>query len=217
MLITMNNALKSKLPTFSVGVISYSNINVQQSATEIKLDIKEISSKQQTHANVADINGIKEGRILFKALGIDPSRYRPSSEALLRRVVKGDELPSIHSAADINNLFSMKYALPIGIYDQDKLEYPIEIRIGKNSDSYEAINNREVNMSGKLLSADTLGPFGSPIVDSKRTMVTTDTKNALQFIYFHLELEEEEKQSIIDDMKAYFTFHHGGEASSLIL
>lgn len=217
MLITISDELKSIVPSFTVGVISYSNINVQQSATEIKLDLKEISSSQQKHDNVTDINGIKEGRSLFKALGIDPSRYRPSSEALLRRIIKGDDLPSIHSAADVNNLFSIKYALPIGIYDQDKLENPLEIRIGKNSDMYEAINNRETNMSGKLLSADSIGPFGSPIVDSKRTMVTIDTKNALQLIYFHLELDETKKDAIMKDLSEYFTFHHGGKASSLII
>lgn len=217
MMLTIHNEVKKLIPKFKVGVISYSTINVHESSTEIQLNLKEISSKHQMHHSVTDIRGIKEGRQLFKAIGIDPSKYRPSSEALIRRVLKGEIVPNIHSAADVNNLFSLKYALPIGIYDLDQLREPIDIRIGTESESYEAINNRDTNLKGKVLSADLLGPFGSPIVDSKRSMVTLETRNALQIIYFHLELKEEEMISIMKEMKDFFIHHHGGEATTMMV
>ncbi|RXJ00628.1 hypothetical protein DS745_11220 [Anaerobacillus alkaliphilus] len=217
MIITIHEELKTLAPNFKVGVISYSNINVHHSSSEIQLDVKAICDRQQLYQNVTDIVGIKEGRQLFKMIGTDPSKYRPSSEALLRRVLKGDPVPSIHSAADVNNLFSIKYAIPIGIYDFDKLSLPIEIRVGDENDLYEAINNRETNMKSKLLSADKIGPFGSPIVDSKRTMVTPETKNALQIIYFHPELPQESLNSITEEIKDYFLLHHGGTGTSTII
>ncbi|MCT8136991.1 hypothetical protein H1D32_04095 [Anaerobacillus sp. CMMVII] len=216
MLLTIHEELMKLVPTFKAGVISYSNINVQHSSSEIQMQLKEIYSILQSQ-QLTEIPGIKEARQLFKAIGIDPSKYRPSSEALIRRVLKGDQVPSIHSAADVNNLFSLKYGLPIGIYGLDKLSGPIELRVGNENDRYEAINNRQTNMRGKLLSSDTIGPFGSPIVDSKRTMVTLATKQAVQIIYFHLELNENEMKAIMNDVCEYFVMQHGGEANPRIV
>lgn len=214
---TINACVKTLVPKFKVGVISYSNINVQHSATEIQKEINEICTNLKSYSNVTDIQGISEGRRLFKTLGIDPSKYRPSSEALIRRAFKGDGVPTIHSAADINNLFSLKYAIPIGIYDYNKLTFPIEIRLGRDNDEYEGISNRITNMKGKLLCADDTGPFGSPIVDSKRTMVTQSTKNALQVLFFYPDLTDEQKAKIINDVSQVFQFFHGGTVSTFLI
>ncbi len=126
---------------------------------------------------------IQDMRQIFKAIGTDPSRYRPSAEALIRRLINGKSIPSINPAVDINNYISVKYKIPIGVYDLDEINPPIEVRIGKEGERYQAINNRIFNLKNKIAAFDRNGGFGSPISDSKRTMTTFRTRNLLVIFY----------------------------------
>ncbi len=126
---------------------------------------------------------IQDMRQIFKAVGTDPSRYRPSAEALIRRLINGKSIPSINPVVDINNYISVKYRIPIGVYDLDEVHPPIEIRVGKEGERYQAINNRIFNLNKKIAAFDRNGGFGSPISDSRRTMTTIRTRNVLVIFY----------------------------------
>ena len=89
-----------------------------------------------------DFKGIKEWREIFKVVGTDPSRYRPSVEALYRRIKKQNYLPSVHSAIDLNNFFSLRFEVPIGIYDCKNLAGDVTITIGETGDEYIGLNGR---------------------------------------------------------------------------
>ncbi|HET7522199.1 MAG TPA: phenylalanine--tRNA ligase beta subunit-related protein [Bacillales bacterium] len=207
------------VPDFKIGVLVYHDITVAESPQmlEGRIDyFQEELALELENKSFADVPGLAEWRKVFKALGTDPSRYRPSAESLYRRVKKGGKLPSIHSVADLNNFFSLKYEIPFGIYDLDKLDGPVEIRIGKEADGYEGINGREMNMKGKLLSADTNGAFGSPIVDSKRTMVTEDTTNALQLVYLRPSADRKRAEPMLEEIGAMFEQIHGGTRKTMI-
>ena len=122
-------------------------------------------------------------RELFKKLHIDPTHHRPSSESLLRRVVKGTILNSINTVVDINNQISLETSLPMGVYDAAKIQGDVEFRLGRAGEGYEEISHDISNLEDKPVLSDGTGPFGSPIVDSARTMITTDTKSILLVVY----------------------------------
>jgi DNA/RNA-binding domain of Phe-tRNA-synthetase-like protein len=219
--LTIAPNLLEKITGFKVGIITYENIIVGSSPQMIKgrlqLYQESIAIDLETIPLVDFKKGIKEWRQIFKQLGIDPSKYRPSHEALLRRIGKRQFLSTIHSAADINNFFSIQYGIPIGIYDTAKLNGGIELRLGQEGEVYEGLNNRDIDASGKLVTFDSNGPFGSPYVDAKRTAVTEETTSALQVVYLLPSMDSEESNQLLEAMSSMFTQVNGGDANYSII
>lgn len=122
-------------------------------------------------------------RTMYKQVGIDPTKTRPSSEALLRRVRKGDELPRINSLVDVINWCSLESQLPFGLYDLDHVRGDVTLRLGRDGEEYPGIRKDTVHVAGRLVLADDDGPFGNPTSDSARTMVTPATVRALVVIF----------------------------------
>ena len=122
-------------------------------------------------------------RKLYRSLGMDPTRHRPSSEALQRRVAKGKPFPRINALVDGINFCSLNLMLPFGGYDLDKVSGAVVLRVGKEGESYEGIGKPQVNLAGRLTLADDEGPFGNPSADSYRTRITPATKRALVTIF----------------------------------
>ncbi|AMX84530.1 hypothetical protein GS3922_13130 [Geobacillus subterraneus] len=216
----ISEQLKQRLPSGKFGVIRYRHIEVGDSPQMLKgrleLFQESIYVELQEKA-IADIPELAEWRQAFKQIGTDPGRYRPSSESLYRRIQKRNFIPSIHSAADVNNFFSLYYKIPLGIYDLDRIEGSVTIAVGTEHDEYIALNGRTVNFANKLVSKDERGPFGSPIVDSERTAVTKETKNALQIVYFLPSMTEDAANRQLQAIQTMFTQIHGGEAEAQLL
>jgi DNA/RNA-binding domain of Phe-tRNA-synthetase-like protein len=122
-------------------------------------------------------------RTMYKRVGLDPTKTRPSSESLLRRVKKGDALPRINTLVDVINWCSVESQLPFGLYDLDRIEGDVTLRLGQPGESYPGIRKDDVHVEGRLTLADARGPFGNPTSDSARTMVTTATTRALVVIF----------------------------------
>ena len=122
-------------------------------------------------------------RTMYKRVGIDPTKRRPSNEALLRRVRKGDALPRINSAVDVVNWCSLEFQLPYGLYDASKISGPVMLRLGAAGESYPGIRKDDVNVGGRITVADDLGAFGNPTSDSARTMVTSMASELLVIVY----------------------------------
>src|SRR5262252_8599290 len=122
-------------------------------------------------------------RTMYKRVGLDPTKTRPSSEALLRRVRRGDPLPRINSLVDIINWCSLESQLPFGLYDLDRVRGNATLRLGRDAEEYPGIRKDVVHVAGRLVLADDEGPFGNPTSDSARTMVTTSTVRTLVVIF----------------------------------
>jgi len=122
-------------------------------------------------------------RTMYKRVGLDPTKTRPSSEALLRRVRKGDTLPRINSMVDVCNWCSFEFQLPYGLYDAAQIQGDVTLRIGREGESYPGIRKDEVHVGGRIALVDATGPFGNPTSDSARTMVTTATSRALLVVF----------------------------------
>ncbi|MEH7238644.1 B3/B4 domain-containing protein [Bacillus sp. JJ1562] len=218
--IQISPQLKELVPDFKVGIIHYDHIEVGDSPQMIRGRLQTFQESlffDLEDKPVTDVKGIAEWRDIFKKVGTDPNRYRPSVEAIYRRVQKQNFLNSIHSAADLNNFFSIQYEIPVGIYDADKINGNIEMRVGQPEDEYMGINGRDISMKDKILSGDDTGAFGSPYVDSKRTAVTVETKNAIQIVYLKPSLQIESCENLIKSLGTMFTQVHGGTAESFIV
>jgi DNA/RNA-binding domain of Phe-tRNA-synthetase-like protein len=137
-------------------------------------------------------------RTMYKRVGIDPTKRRPSSEALLRRVLKGEPLPRINSLVDVCNWCSLEFQLPYGLYDAAHIEGEVVLRLGQPGESYPGIRKDEVHVGGRITLADRRGPFGNPTSDSARTMVTTATTRVLVVVFAPRELDETHLSHVVD-------------------
>jgi DNA/RNA-binding domain of Phe-tRNA-synthetase-like protein len=218
--IQLSSEIIEQIPNFKLGVIEYQNITVGDSPQMLKGRLQLFQESiyfDIENKNVTELPGIQEWRTILKKTGKDPNRYRHSAEALYRRVQKQNYLTSIQSAIDMNNFFSLQYQVPIGIYDQKHLEGPVNIRIGMDGEEYQGLNGRINSLNQLILSSDHHGPFGSPFVDSERTTVTFNTKNALQIIYLRPSTDIDNAKELTTSLMNMFTQFHGGEASFRIL
>ena len=137
-------------------------------------------------------------RTMYKRVGLDPTKTRPSSEALLRRVRKGDTLPRINSMVDVCNWCSLEFQLPYGLYDASKIDGDVELRIGRAGESYAGIRKDEVHVEGRIALADAAVPFGNPTSDSARTMVTTATTRAMLVVFAPRDVDERRLSQVLD-------------------
>jgi DNA/RNA-binding domain of Phe-tRNA-synthetase-like protein len=131
----------------------------------------------------AEIEGLRAARDLYKAFGIDPTRTRPSSEALLRRAMKGQPLPRVVNAVDVGNLCSVRFLLPLGLYDAAKVRGEATLRRGRAGEGYAGIRKDRVNVEGRPTLVDDEGPFGNPTSDSFRTCVDETTTSLWMVIF----------------------------------
>lgn len=212
-MITLSAQIQSILPRFRLGAIIYKGITVAPSPGPFRGRFQLFQEHLRLEHNtdtIGQIPAIQAMREAFRRAGASPSRYRPSAEALLRRVLKGENLSTVNSAVDANNFFSLKYRLPFGIYDLSTIDGDIVCDIGGENDAYQGLNGREIQMDGKILLRDAKGAFGSPYVDSTRTGVTEQTRDCLQIIFAH-EMEDEELLTIAKQVSHWFVQLNGGD------
>lgn len=166
------------------GVVCLAGVKVR-TVPAVWAETDQLAADLRTaHAGKApsEIAALREARDLYKSFGMDPSRHRPSSEALLRRVLQGKEIYRLDSAVDCCNLASLTYLLPIGLYDLARVDGDIGLRTGEPGEEYEGIRKGPVHLAGRLGLFDRRGGFGSPTSDSARTCVTTQTTELLAVI-----------------------------------
>jgi DNA/RNA-binding domain of Phe-tRNA-synthetase-like protein len=144
-------------------------------------------------------------RTMYKRVGLDPTKTRPSSEALLRRVRKGDPFPRINSMVDICNWCSLEFQLPYGLYDASKIAGDVEMRLGRDGEFYAGIRKDDVHVTGRICLVDSIGPFGNPTSDSARTMVTPDTTAGMLVVFAPKETTPRRLTEVLDVTSARMT------------
>lgn len=182
--ISFQKEFLDKIPSIRLGCIQC-QVSIVPSDAKIFKFSKEIVSQIQSELTVETISQkptIKSTKEAYRLLGKDPSRYRPSAEALTRRIVNGKDLYHVNNVVDLLNLVSLESGFSIGGYDSDKIDGAIEFGIGKTNEPYQAIGRGELNIENLPLFRDELGAFGSPTSDSTRTMVTDQTTTFLMVI-----------------------------------
>jgi DNA/RNA-binding domain of Phe-tRNA-synthetase-like protein len=163
--------------------------------------IEVADAARQRFGDTAAISGnpvVAALRKLFRAAGCDPTRYRPASEALLRRFVKGGDLPEISPLVDLNNCLSASLAVPCCVMVEDSFAPPLIWRSGVEGESYESLRG-PFNLAGKPVLFDPAGPLDTPITGNVRVKVEADTKKAWLVAYMPAsELDYETAGNTID-------------------
>lgn len=174
------------LPGVKLGVVEADGLNVVPVDPELAKLLDEVSERKRsefTIESLAEAPAIRAVRAMFREWGMDPSKYRPSSEALLRRVVQRKGLYRVSNAVDICNLGSIQTSWPYGCYDRAHIRPPIVLRHGTSGETYEGIGKKMWHLDGRPVLADPDGPFGSPISDSTRSMITESAHEILVVVY----------------------------------
>lgn len=132
--------------------------------------------QQLTTESLKEQPAIAATRRVYKACGKDPSRYRPASEALIRRMLQGKELYQIDTLVDLINLASIAFGYSIGGFDADKfVGDTLTLGIGKEGEPYEGIGRGMLNIAGLPVYRDAQGGVGTPTSDNERTKITLAT------------------------------------------
>ena len=166
-----------------------------------------------TTESLKEISGIAATRKVYRACGKDPSRNRPASEALIRRMLQGKKLYQRDTLVDLVNLASIAYGYSIGGFDADKFEGDtLTLGVGKADEPYEGIGRGIINIEGLPVYRDKIGGVGTPTSDNERTKMTIDTTHLVVLINGYDGDEQhvrENAEFILDLLKKYCKSHEG--------
>ena len=171
------SVLKNKWNHIAIGSLE-ADVIVKDSDKELLKELDQASTDFASNNKVEDISKIQiisDSRKAYRALGKDPSRYRLSSEALLRRIVKEKGIYHINNIVDINNLISITSYYSICAFDIYSIKPPVFFTIGTKDDEYYGIGRGLLNIENLPVFEDQVGKFGSPTSDSERVMIKDTT------------------------------------------
>ena len=213
MKIKIDKSIGARLPHCQLGYLVLAGVSVKGTPPALS---REITQLQEEMAECYQLNVLPQVpkimavRNMYKKLSVDPSRYRPASEALVRRVLQNRSLYFVNSAVDVNNFCSLKYLLPFGLYDLDKVEgdsvtYRI---IGEGT--YTNIAGHTIQAGQRPYLCDAGAIFGNPSSDSRRTAVTLSSERLLCVIYADEEESKEELSTMLDFTAEMMMRYNGG-------
>ena len=185
MTITVSQEIEQVCPSF-VGACVEANVENSQYCAELWDEIGRLGEQcrqQYTTETLKDQPSIAATRRVYRACGKDPSRYRPASEQLIRRMLQGKELYQIDTLVDLVNVASIAYGYSIGGFDADKfVGDTLTLGIGREGEPYEGIGRGMLNIAGLPVYRDAQGGVGTPTSDNERTKITLATRRLLVLI-----------------------------------
>lgn len=180
--IVVSEELRSHCPDF-VGAALFASVTNTKHSEELWSEIDVYSEELRTTLEISDIRHnlqIAATREAYKAFGKDPNRYRPSAEALRRRILRDLPLYQIDTLVDIINLVSLKTGYSIGGFDFGKIQGDqLVLGVGKADEPFEAIGRGLLNIEGLPVYRDEIGGIGTPTSDEERTKLSLQTTKLL--------------------------------------
>lgn len=185
MKITVSEEIRKACPEFAgmAVVASVKNTSYNEALWKNIEEFTKLYREMYTVDSIKDMPAIRATREAYKKCGKDPSRYRPSGEALCRRILRGLPLYQIDTLVDLINVVSIRYGYSIGGFDMDKIQGDsLELGIGRAGEPYEGIGRGELNIEGMPVYRDAVGGIGTPTSDHERTKLGLETTNLLAII-----------------------------------
>lgn len=210
--ITIHESISQVIPNCRLGYLTINDVTIRGTVPALSQEFDKLQLEVAKAYNLEvlpKLPRILAVRNMYKKLDFDPSRYRPASEALVRRVLQKKDLYYVNSAVDVNNYCSIKYLLPFGLYDSDQIMGDVTYRRASEG-SYINIAGNEVSTDNKPFLTDDLGVFGNPTSDSRRTAVTLATRNLLAVVYADESVSMAELEEILDFTASMFICYNGG-------
>ena len=184
-IVNVSQEIESVCPEFVGACVEAQVVNTPY-CEELWQEIEALGERfrsELTTESLKDITSIAATRRVYKACGKDPSRYRPASEALIRRMLQGKELYQRDTLVDLVNLASIAYGYSIGGFDADKfVGNTLTLGIGREGEPYEGIGRGLLNICGLPVYRDAEGGVGTPTSDNERTKMTIDTRHLVVLI-----------------------------------
>jgi DNA/RNA-binding domain of Phe-tRNA-synthetase-like protein len=212
--------IQIELPAVRLGVLEADEVCVRLVDEELAREVDGVCARIRdtfTVESLAEHAPVGAVREMFRRWGLDPSKYRPSSEALLRRVVQGKGLYRVANIVDIGNVGSIETGWPFGCYDRSKLQPPIAFRHGTSGEKYEGIGKRMWHLERRPVLADASGPFGSPISDSTRSMITEEARTALVVIYAPASADDSAVHSALNRLSERLSRYAGAKIATTVI
>lgn len=211
-----------KYPSLRVGIILAKGIDNSKGVGEDILRQTEKSlADQSEEKTINDFPHISDWREAHKAFGNNPKRYAPSVLAVVKRVLKGDNLPNINSLVNLYNHISLKHIAPVGGEDLDTCEGDIRLDFAKGDEHFVSIGSgeNEPPEAGEVVYKDDKGVLCRKFNwrEADRTKLTDDTKNAILVIEALESMSDEELKQALDELSALVSEHCGGELESHIV
>ena len=183
--IRIENNFAQVCPGLKIGIIGAQVTNTE---TDPRLweQIDDEASRIAAAYKIDEINkrpAIQSTRKAYRSFGKDPNRYRVSSEALCRRIIRGLGIYRIDTLVDLINLVSVRSGYSIGAFDADRIEGDtLILGVGKEGEIFRGIGRGVLNIEGLPVYRDDKGGIGTPTSDEERTKITLDTKNLFVII-----------------------------------
>ena len=183
--ITLSEEIKRVCPGFK-GVAVYAEVSNTAYCEGLWDEINSFTTELLSSTQLEDIKNqpaIAATREAYKRCGKDPGRYRPSAEALRRRLLRGIPLYQIDTLVDLINLVSLRTGYSIGGFDADKIDgTSLILGIGKAEEPFEGIGRGPLNIEGLPVYRDATGGIGTPTSDNERTKMELSTRHILAII-----------------------------------
>ena len=184
--IVYSNIIQDKIPGLKLGLLEARHVEISKKSILVDEQYIQLEEfiKNKFADNLPSSNETVSGvRRMYRKIGWEPTKYRPSSEAMIRRFLKEKGLYHINNFVDLGNVASTKYHLPMGLYDLDKIDGNIIVDVGKEDEIYQGISKELIHAFGKMILRDETGIFVNPTADSKRTCLDEKTKNILAIFF----------------------------------
>ena len=183
--ITVSEEIKRACPVFK-GAAVYAEVTNTTFCKELWDEINAFTHELTATTQADDIKlqpAIAATREVYKRCGKDPGRYRPSAEALRRRLMRGIPLYQIDTLVDLINLVSLRTGHSVGGFDADKIQgNHLELGIGKAEEPFEGIGRGILNIEGLPVYRDSFGGIGTPTSDHERTKMDVGTTHILAIV-----------------------------------
>ena len=205
--LTISEIIKEKIKGIKFGLLLANQVQVIKNDTEFENDLSDLTTElKNKFANrmPSDDEIIGHVRRMYRRIGWEPTQYRPSSEALVRRLLKDKGLYRINNLVDYGNLVSARFHLSMGLYDIDKIDGDPVFDVGREGESYQGISKDKIRAEGKLILRDDTGIFGNPTADSLRTSITEDTHSALAIFFCPPEVTDSYLLEVLNSLKSYY-------------
>jgi len=200
------NALH-KIKGIKLGILMTSGLHLKSDKPDFNTEfeaIKTLLFEKFRNIRPAEDEVVSHVRRMYRRVGWEPTRYRPSSEALIRRILKGNDLYRINIAVDFGNLVSARYHIPMGLYDTGKIKGDITLDTGKEDESYEGISKPLIHAKDKLILRDNKSVFGNPTADSRRTSLDNNSKDVLAVFFCPFEVSDSYLNETLDLLEKFY-------------
>jgi DNA/RNA-binding domain of Phe-tRNA-synthetase-like protein len=214
--ITIDESITKKVPGCRLGCILFEQVAVRGATpalTQEFIKLQQEASDAYQLDLLPKLPRILAVRSMYKKMAFDPSRYRPASEALVRRVLQNKGVYYVNSAVDVNNYCSIKFLLPFGLYDAAEIQGDICYQMA-NGGSYISVSGNTIAAEGKPFLTDSQGVFGNPTADSLRTAVKLSSTNLLSVIYADEEVSDSALHNMMDFTADMMVRYNSGQVVS---